>query len=691
MTHYKNELSPELLGVAATNPFLMHNSSSRMQMYCTHIGQALVIKEPTVKRTLSGIEREYGRYTHAIRMPCNAIIIKCIQKYPPTLGRDSVSENPVTTIIFENADSPHREIGMLDLTQFHCTHQYFGFKYKYKDSVISRLVPGAHIAKGTVIADSPSITDDGDYRYGIEAQMALMSVPGAIEDGIIASESFLKRMSTMAFGSRLESWGKNRFPLNLYGDDKVYKPFPDIGDYIRPDGLLFATRQYDELLSPVTMSPKALRQVDHFDRTTYGIPNARVVDIIIHRGRTNKNNLPMGMDVQCRFYQTKTLAYHEAIVNEYSSLRRKQREHLRITPEFHRQVVESIAMVNDDPRHRVIHMHNRNPIDEWMVEVVFEYELTPTIGYKLTGSSGDKGVICQIWKDEDMPVDAMGNRADLIMDDLSTIKRMNLGRLYEQYINASGLRLSKEIAQGLSAGTDIETLWQRVLGFYKIVSPRMYEAVLASGTENRKLKHLQDVAVDGIYLYLPTDNPVSYLEVVTQLKQHYPACYGPVTYRGNSGKQVTTRLPVLIGGMYMLLLEKIGNTWAGVSSAKVQHFGIPAKLTNADKFTLPYRPQPVKVFGESEVRHLSANVGGQIVADLLDQTNNPAAHRIIINEILVAQLPTRIDRVVDRDHTPGMEHKYVPPGKGRILTYLNHILECGGMRFVRRPDDAFSS
>lgn len=687
MQFVKNEHSPDLLGVVATNPFFNYDSFSRIQMYCTHIGQSLVMKDPSVKRTLTGVEREYGRFTHAIRMPCDAVILKCIHKYPRTLGSGNIDNNPLISVIYEDISSPTHEVGVLDLTHHHCVHQYFGFKYRYTNA-LSRLVPGAMITKGTVIADSPSITEDGDYMYGIEAQMALMSVPGTIEDGIIVSESFRKRMTTTAFGSRIESWGKNRYPLNLYGDEQNYKPFPDIGQRIRDDGLLFATRPYDEFLSVVQMTPETLRQAEPFDRTTYAVPNAKVVDVIVHRGRQNKQILPVGMAVQSDFYYQKSLAYHEAILAEYQTLRRKI-HNLHVSPAFHRLIVESMAMVQNTPSSRVVHIHNRNPIDEWMVEVVFEYDCVPTVGYKATDANGGKGVICAIWPDEDMPVDAIGNRADMIMDDLSTIKRMNIGRLYEQYINAAGLRVSKTIAKELEITPQpneerLQELWDFLMGFYKIVSPRHHEAVIASGGETRRLKHLTDVARRGVYLFMPTDTPVSYKDVVTELVKHYPAAYGPVTYRGKSGRRVTTKNPVLIGGLYMLLLEKTGNTWAGVSSAKLQHLGIPAKLTNSDKYSLPYRPQPVKILGESEVRLMCAAIDGFTVADLLDQSNNPAAHRAIVKNILHADKPAAIPVAVDRSGNPPAGVEFVPMGKGRVLTYLNHVLECGGMRFVRR-------
>lgn len=382
-----NQLQPQSIGIAALNPTLMHDSSSRLQMMCSHIGQSLVVMGSTVRRMQTGVEREYGKYTHNIKMPCNAIVIKTIQKFPPTYDTSGQNENPLTIVVYENTDHPLREVGILEIPTYHSLHQYFGFKYVFKP-IMSRLVPGATIQKGTVIADSPSVTENGDYRYGLEAQMALMSIPAVIEDGAVVSESFRKRLTTKAFGSRVGSWGKNRFPLNLYGDERNYKPFPDIGQYIRPDGLLFALRPYDEMLAVVNMTPDALREPDLFDRKTYAAPLAKVIDVVVHKGTHNKTTLPIGMETQTNHYYRRSLMFYDTVIDTYNKLRQKRRESLYISPEFERLMEESLAMTDENTKEKITKTYNRNPIDEWQVEVFYEYELVPTIGYKITDLHG---------------------------------------------------------------------------------------------------------------------------------------------------------------------------------------------------------------------------------------------------------------------------------------------------------------
>ena len=677
-----SELSSEYLGVVGLNNFAGMVSGARLAMFCQHIGQALVVDDPSVKRLFTGMEREYGKNIHDIRFPCRARIIKIVRKYPNTMGFDRVQDknNPISTIIYEDVMSPDRRIGILNLERYHCVHQYFGFNYKYDDDVLSMIRPGAFIEKDTVLATSPSITSNGDYRFGLEAQVALMSDPSVTEDGVWVSESFLKRMTTRGYGVRQVSWGRNAIPVNLYGDETQYKAFPDIGERVGQNGLLFASRSCDPQLAIPLMSRDALRKIDFADKPVYAMPNAKIVDVIVHRGNKDKNNLPDGMHEQLQYYYGKSLTYYHEILKEYNRLKRENGDWISLSPEFNQLVTDAIAMTTMAERRQISPTYNRQTLDDWMVTIVFEYDVVPTIGFKITGMHGNKGVICKISKDEDMPVDAMGNRAEIVMDALSIVKRMNPSVTTELYINASGWATQQRLKQIIAPQTPaaFEAGRQYVQGFYEIVSPPMDGAVKKHVTNWPE--HLNDFAKHGHYIYLPTDNPVHYPDVIDELSQKYPACYGPVQYRGGSGRLVTTKFPVLIGGGYILLLEKTGNTWSGVSSAKLQHFGIPAKLTNSDKYSSPGRHNPTRILGESEVRLIAAMCGGDVVAELLDQTNNPVAHEAIVSRILHENQPTNIKNIIDR--------RAIPRGNGRILTLIRHVLECGGVRFTKGASHA---
>lgn len=689
-----NQIYPDLLGVCSLNPWIGHDSASRIQMFSSHIGQTLVVKGGTERTCQTGMEREYAKYTFSVKMPVDAEIIKSIQRYPYKEGPDAIHMNPQTVIIYEDANT--KEVGMIDLRDYCSYHQYFGFEYSRKSSWFDAQRTGSAIKAGTVLLDSPSVTEDGGYRFGVQCNMAFMSHPAVSEDGILISSDVLKRFGFKTYETRVVEWGSKRFALNTYGDENTYKPFPDIGDRIREDGLLMALRPYNKELAMVEQGINDLREVDFiFDKLTYAAgAGGRVVDIRVHHDVVAGQGPFGGMDEQPEKYDRARRQFYQSILDVERRLRRERGDALRLTPELSRMIVEAQAVMDHDQQ-RIVKLYRQAPLDDWRVEFVIEYDITPTVGFKLTDCHGGKGVICNVAAPEQMPVDADGNRADIVMDPNSTISRMNIGRLYEQYINCAIRDAAKNIRTGLqvtkgergleaklaqmetSDPAAIDRAWNYLMGLYDIVSPRMYLWMTNGQYKRSRTEHLAEIINKGIYLYLPTDNEPESENIVKGLEKHYRPTYGPVSYIGNSGRRVTTKMPVRIGEMYIILLEKIGDDWTAVSSGKVQHFGVLSQVTNTDKYATPSRNQAIRAWGEAEVRIGVSYVGPLFVADMMDRNNNLSTHRFILQRILNSEKPTDIPHAVDRN--------LIPLGGARPLQLVKHIAECSGWKFIYKP------
>ncbi len=67
-------------------------------------------------------------------------------------------------------------------------------------------------------------------------------------------------------------------------------------------------------------------------------------------------------------------------------------------------------------------------------------------GDKISGRHGNKGVICRIMPEYDMPRLADGTPIDLVMSPLSVISRMNLGQLMEVVLASAGYKLGEKYA-----------------------------------------------------------------------------------------------------------------------------------------------------------------------------------------------------------------------------------------------------
>lgn len=389
-----NQIHRDLMGVSGLNPWDGHDSSSRKQMIGSHLSQMLVISHPTERRCQTGMEREYGKYTFSIKMPVDAEVIRVIERYPNKIGLGSIAMNPQRIILFEDINT--KEIGMLNIPNYCSYHQYFGFEYKARPALYDAFRAGAAIAKDTILLDSPSITNDGGYRFGRECNIAYMSHPAVSEDGILICEDVLPMFSFKSYETRVVEFGNKRFPLNLYADigsDGVplnYKPFPDIGDYVHEDGLLMCLRSYDRELAVVEQGIYDSMEPDFiFDKATYATPKGRIVDIRVHHDTRNPQlGTPAGMAEQPEKYDLARRQFYQDIVNEYNRLRRERGDALRITPELHRMVVEALSVI-DGGTQRIVKLYRQAPLDDWRLEFVIEYETVPTIGFKFTGLHGN--------------------------------------------------------------------------------------------------------------------------------------------------------------------------------------------------------------------------------------------------------------------------------------------------------------
>lgn len=306
-------------------------------------------------------------------------------------------------------------------------------------------------------------------------------------------------------------------------------------------------------------------------------------------------------------------------------------------------------------------------------------------GWELTiPAEGAKGVIVATRPQKDMPLDKWGNYADLILDGDSTIKRLNPGRLFEHYINTASRHARLETIRLIQAG-DRAAAWDYLYGYYSVASSehrRMMDDYLqaedlkGNGRKQRAIdNHLDAIVTDDIKLYVPINLPemgIGQIRNVAHSK--YAPPIGPISYTGSDGLPKVSKRPVFIGSMYFMLLEKTGDDWSAVSSPRLQHFGIPAKLTKADKLSTPGHEQPVRFLGEDEVRLIAAFCGGDVVAELLDQTNSPEKHRAISTNIARAGRPMDIHDVAPPEK--------VVQGKNRAVEFVKHLVRCSGAKFV---------
>lgn len=595
----RNEMHPELAGLPGTNPLYPNVSAVRNQMYGNHQGQTLVLLNSEIRRFGSGMDDEYGKATYNVKMPCDAHIIKLINRYQSTIG-DTFAHSPLTSVLYKDVSSKNEQYNLIHLPLFRSYHQSFGFEYQ-KMPGFYKLGPTANIAAGTVLLDSfnkkvgmlpkshPDAEPEYFYQYGtgVNANIVYISDNGVAEDGFVISESFQKRLTFKTYQSFAIGWDASEIPLNTYGTLENPRIFPDIGEYLKPSGLLMALRKIRPDLTLCELDNYSLMQVQQgFDRTIYAgdgptpsqlqtetVLGSRVIDIRVYYGGRKLTQAEIdGLYKQPIRYEKATQTYYREIVTAVNELRRERsrttgrHEDIPMGTELLFQMTDAEAYLpqrgstNDflTRSQRPTLTYKKEPIRGWRVEFDIERIVMPNIGFKMTGTSGDKGVIVKILRDDEMGVDADGNCIEVYSCQNATINRMNPARLYGQAINAFSRDVGIEIRRILTGkrvgegngrfyGTSLGITPQNIMQFgeakvnqalellllyYKVVSPvTMYKTMKETYPRDRLIHHLVEVVNNGIYIDRESKTPKRIVDTLIEMRALFPLTYGKVTFK----------------------------------------------------------------------------------------------------------------------------------------------------------------
>lgn len=693
----ENQLYTELTGLACNLlPWMGGVSASRLIMWGSQLPQALVIEGCTRDRFYTGVGREYGKYTWKTKIKDPMDIIEKIEKFNVGQGLGAFTSNPRTTYVVYNRKKDEYDIVHVDKYVSH--HNNFGYEQKLNLKALEQAHRGGAFRAGDVLAQSPSIDEYGIWRPGLLTTTATLSHPYTTEDGFVVMDEWCERAKSRGFGTIAINVPKDHYLLNVNGTLERQKLIPEPGDKIREDGLLLAMRKHDDILGGVELSPKEMMELDYFfDEFVYieaHTRNARVIDVEVWKPENDpleQQPTPeeQGMtpsDDVTRFDNARR-QYHKRILDAYDKIirdNRKAGKTPKFSKKFSRLIRDSAGATSEMPglgRLKLLPNYNGQQLNTCRIVIKYTYDVVPTIGFKATGCWGDKGVICKVLPRERMPMDQYGVVAEVLSAPVVSINRMNPPKVFEQYYNFQCMRMEERVREYIKRDSSDESyreVYKLLLSFYEVISKPYYDKLIefnGMGMDIRRVRRHVDSIVNGtMYIYLPSHTQNIGVEGVGDIEDRFPSDYGSVTFYNEKGELRRTRNKVRIGANYMIVLEKTGHDWSAVDAPRRQVHGVPAKMSQKDRHSLPWRYQAIRLMGEAEVRNQAGILGGEYMADQVDRPNNPKALYQIFSNIMHTDRPTDIERVVDRDE--------IPVGNSLALSYLNNTMYCAGAQFA---------
>jgi DNA-directed RNA polymerase subunit beta len=184
-----------------------------------------------------------------------------------------------------------------------------------------------------------------------------------------------------------------------------------------------------------------------------------------------------------------------------------------------------------------------------LVKVYIAMKRKLSVGDKMAGRHGNKGVIARILPEEDMPYLDNGTPVEIVLNPLGVPSRMNVGQILETHLGWAGHELGGKIAQMLAENTREDAIRRELKALFK-------DTVLADTITDLSDEELMAVAptlTRGVFTGSPVFDGSKESEIKALLKQAgLPESGKTYLYDGMTGNKFEQ--PITVGYIYMLKL-----------------------------------------------------------------------------------------------------------------------------------------
>jgi DNA-directed RNA polymerase subunit beta len=187
-----------------------------------------------------------------------------------------------------------------------------------------------------------------------------------------------------------------------------------------------------------------------------------------------------------------------------------------------------------------------------MIKIYVAVKRQLSVGDKMAGRHGNKGVLSRILPVEDMPYFADGTPVDIILNPLGVPSRMNVGQVLEAHLGWASLELGRKVGELVSRMGDIGTLTKRLKNIF---SREEYNAHFKGLSDDVILEKAMSLE-NGVHMATPVFDGALEEEIETCLEKAGLPISGQTTlYDGRTGEPFEQQ--VTVGIMYMMKLHHL--------------------------------------------------------------------------------------------------------------------------------------
>lgn len=619
----------QMLGKGLLQPFANTNAGARKLMHSTHRDHVFPLMKGEKAITETGYEIRFGDYSSSITATDSDYrVLAKISKY-------SFSPNHHYYLIVQDMRSNKLDV-IERISYRHITESY---GYLYNNEFLDSLQPGFVIPQDTIVQKSLAFDEYNNRQDGINLNVAYMALDDNMEDSVIFSDVAANKLTAPLIKPVTITINENDIPLNLYGNDKLYKSIPDIGEEIK-NAVLIGLRKEKKDESLFMQSTQRLKELMLSDEkyTLHG----RVIDINIYCN--NPENLDGLYNGQFKMYYNELQRMSAEIV---STITPYAAQNFEMSYELQKLFANAKRVTNRD-----LYI-DKKLFSNIILEVIVLEEKELEAGDKTSNRYGGKGVVSKIIPQSMMPMFGDNEYVDVILNSSTMYNRENPGQIFELSLTHIGNEILKYISEGNATKDEAIELILRYISLISIEQATALNNYLSSLSDEDRYMYLENVINDGaIHLSIKPASESMDIDRLARIYDEFPFIEQNeirVPIKGSNGqiRYVPARRRIVVGKQYMFRLkqfaeEKFSST--NLSATNIRNENAKSKANREYKEL--YSNTPIR-FGNMESNDLNHIGSEHVVANMMVHSLSPHGRRL--TEQMYTQEPFHVDIRLDND------------------------------------------
>ena len=410
-------------------PLCEHDDPVRLQMSSSQQRHAVMLQNFDSAIVQSGIEGMYSNYTSFLYTAKDD-------------GTVIYKNKDIVIVKYNNGTFQTLHVGYrkLYISVLDFYHVYYNVGDTFK--------------KGDIIAES-NFMKSGKICLGKNLRVCITPYYGLnYEDAIVLSERVRreKMFTSVHYKEIVIEVPKNKVLLNITDNKDTYKVIPNIGDHVKRGEVIAKLKTIDKERFPSVIFEKCSDVKSDED--------GEVIDVKVYANKWNTDFEQFNDFVKSSIAKNKI---------ERDNLVKEVSEYLNSD-----ELEQLVSTLDINKSEKNNYKYKGDVIDGVRIELTLKYDRDLQIGDKLANRHGNKGTISKFVPDELMPINQEdGTRADIVINPLGIISRMNVGQVFECHLSEAVMNLRKKCLADLHPESgndpDVDSVKKYINGFIDII------------------------------------------------------------------------------------------------------------------------------------------------------------------------------------------------------------------------------